>query len=178
MEHRTELSTREASELVAEEGIQLKPDQIAQLAKNGAFPGAHKGGGHTWRIPEESVAAFARRQKRKRVLIRTGSITLLISVIALVATLVSGFKDALDLADVIDHSAPEESVTENIVVDYARLFGAYQVPALLTGEFQHALDDGCFGFPIDFLFGEPAVWEFWGKLGVQVGNSPKNEDLG
>lgn len=49
------LESHEAIEFLESEGITINRDQISQLARNGAFPGANKDDRGRWQIPTEDL---------------------------------------------------------------------------------------------------------------------------
>jgi hypothetical protein len=90
------LATKEVSSTLQSSGIKLNPDQVAELARNQAFPKAYKDDKTgNWVIPVEDVTAFIHLHKRKRQRrwITAGAITFIITVLGLLSIT----KDTVDL---------------------------------------------------------------------------------
>jgi hypothetical protein len=84
MTEKITINTRIASEKLAAEGIQLSPEQIAQLAKQGLFSGAIKDKSERWQIPESSIREFVQLKKRRKR-ITWGTIVAIITVLGLIS---------------------------------------------------------------------------------------------
>jgi Tol biopolymer transport system component len=94
------LTTKEVSSILEVSGTKLNPNQVAELARNQAFPKAYKDDKNAnWLIPVEDVIAFIHLQKHKRQRrwITVGAITGAITFIITILGLLSITKDTVDL---------------------------------------------------------------------------------
>jgi membrane-associated protease RseP (regulator of RpoE activity) len=105
------LTTNEASSILEAAGVKLSPEQVAELARNQAFPKAFKDeDSGRWTIPGEDIAAFIRlhKRKRRRRWITAGTITFIITALGLLSIA----KDTMDL--VTGYVFPTPSATSTI----------------------------------------------------------------
>ena len=99
------LTTKEAAKLLESEDRKITPEQVAELARNGVFPGAIKDERSWWQIPAEDISLYLqvrKRGKRKRFAwITAGTIVTIVTILGLLSIT----KDTLDL--LADYIFPE-----------------------------------------------------------------------
>ena len=85
----TELTTREAAQLLELETKKITPEQVAELARSRVFPGATKDDRGRWKIPSEDIALYLKAQQRGRQRrfswITTGTIATLVTMLGIVS---------------------------------------------------------------------------------------------
>lgn len=134
------LSTEEASMLLIADGIELTAQQVAELARNKAFPGAVKSSDGRWNIPVEDLASFIdaaqkekkrRRTKSRRTWFTAGTIGVVITVLGLFSIV----RDTLDLARdyVIPTPTPSYPVC-TVVVGEGNCTPVFDTPYVLRSE--------------------------------------------
>ncbi|MBI3738646.1 MAG: PDZ domain-containing protein [Chloroflexi bacterium] len=97
------LTKKQAADILRQEDKNITPGKVAKLANENVFVGARKDKDGDWQIPAESISAYlegVRRGKRISLVsgITWGSIGSIITVAIAILSLVTVFKDSLDLA--------------------------------------------------------------------------------
>lgn len=90
-----QLTTSEASKQLRASGLKYSPSRIAEYARAGEFPGAVKDSKNNWRIPEQDLRLFIKKQRRRK-LFRGVTLSSIATFVAILG-IISVTKDGLDL---------------------------------------------------------------------------------